>query len=120
VPALAALKFRLVRFSAIFADPPGEVDLDMVNTASLVSTGLPSAASLILILHFVDAISGTFQEYAPSLEVDDVTADQLLPLLPVYSIFTLPTVPVEVHLIVYVEPAVKLSPPSGEVTVIVG
>ena len=45
---------------------------------------------------------------------------QLLPLSVEYWIFTFPTVPTEVQVILYEDPFSINSPPSGAVTVIVG
>ena len=64
-------------------------------------------------------MAGTVQEKLPSLAVDETIIDQPEPLSVEYSIMTLPTVPVEDQVTLCVEPAVHISLPLGEITVIV-
>ena len=96
--------------------PPEEGVIE--KTALLTSTGLPSV-SLTLTRHVVDGALGTVHVCDPSSGVLAITVVQLVPLLVEYSIFTVPLVPDEVQVMFWLEPTCQISPPLGEVTVMV-
>jgi hypothetical protein len=81
--------------------------------------GLPSV-SLIRTRQLVESTLGIVHEYESSSGVLAIMVVQLVPLFVEYSMRTFPLVPDDVHVIFEVEPAIKLSPPFGEVTVITG
>lgn len=94
--------------------------VDIVKTVFDVSVGELSEASKIFTRHWEELFEGTVHLCEPSLAVEVTMLVQLLPLLVEYWIFTLPTVPVVLQVIVCDAPTTSVSPPLGEVTVMVG
>jgi hypothetical protein len=86
------------------------------NTASLVSAGTPSEASLTLIKQLDDTRLGTVQGKLPVFDVFGVIVVQELPLFVESSSRTLAIDPVDVQVIVRGDPTSQFSPPLGEVT----
>jgi hypothetical protein len=89
----------------------------IVNTELLTSTGLPSV-SLTLTRQLVDGVLGIVHDCEPSSGVLAIMLVQLEPLFVEYSIRTVPLVPDDVQVILWLEPTSQFSPPLGEVTVI--
>jgi hypothetical protein len=74
--------------------------------------------SVILTRQLSDVVPGTVQVKLPSLAVEETIVVHEAPLLREYSIFTLPTGPMKVQVILWLEPVSQYSPPLGEVIVI--
>ena len=92
----------------------------MVKRALLTSFVAAFDASLIRTSAWDVGVLGTVHEKLPAdAAVLAITVFQLLPLLVEYSIFTF-VILVNVHVILWTEPAIHDSLPFGEVTVTLG
>ena len=100
-----------VNVSFIHAPPVAGV---IEKTALLTSTGLPSV-SLTRTRQVVDNVFGMVHVWVPSSGVLAIMLVQLVPLLVEYSIRTVPLVPDDVQVMLWMEPTGQTSPPSGEV-----
>jgi hypothetical protein len=112
-PAVVAPKLNVVRFVIVW----GGNMLLIVKRLSLVSEMDGLEKEVILTLHLVEGVLGMNQARTPSFGVSLSKGTQVIPLLVVYSILTLPIEPVLVQVILYVSPEYQDSPPLGEVTV---
>lgn len=92
----------------------------MVKLALLTSDGVPVPASETLTRDVFEGVLGISQDSDPSFGVEAKMVIQLEPALVEYSNLTLVILPVEVQVTLWLLPTHQLSPPLGEVTVMVG
>jgi hypothetical protein len=90
----------------------------MLKLALLVSETAGAEILVILILAVAVAGAVTTQVWVPSLGVDPRIVVQVVPPFRDSSTLTLPVIPTDVQVIVWVLPTFQLSPPLGAVTVI--